>query len=179
MIPFAVWMQNVPLFAAVRDSLYAYPVILTLHLTFITLFGAMVLATDVRLLGWGLKKHSIADIVNQLRVPKWIGLALVVTCGILILGAKAEEYFHNIFFQIKVMLLALVVVHAIVFRGSVYSKAAEMDKLPEAPPVAKLAASLSLLLWLCIACAGRAIGYIYPPAGSHHYAAQLFVKLPL
>lgn len=179
MIPFAIWMQNVPLFAAVRDSLYAYPIILTLHLTFITLFAAMVLATDFRLLGWGLRKHSISDIVKQLRVPKWIGLCLVVTCGILVLGAKAEEYFYNIFFQIKITLLALVAVHAMVFRGSVYSKAAEMDQMPEPPARAKLAAALSLALWLSIACAGRAIGYIYPPAGSHHYAAQVIGAPPL
>jgi len=165
--------------AAVRDSLYAYPIILTLHLTFITLFAAMVLATDFRLLGWGLRKHSISDIVNQLRVPKWIGLGLIVTCGILILGAKAEEYFYNIFFRTKVVLLTLVAVHAMVFRGSVYSKAAEMDQMPEPPARAKLAAALSLALWLSIACAGRGIGYVYPPAGSHHYAAQLFLKPPL
>lgn len=169
MISFAIWMQNLPLFAAVRDSPYAYPIILTLHLTFISLFAAMVLATDFRLLGWGMRKHSISDIVNQLRLPKWIGLVLVITCGILLLGSKAEEYFYNVFFQIKAVLLALVAVHAMVFRGSVYSKAAEMDKLGGATPRAKLAASLSLLLWLCIACAGRAIGYINPPAGSHHF----------
>jgi hypothetical protein len=179
MISFAIWMQNTPLFEAVRDSPYAYPIILTLHLSFISLFAAMVLATDVRLLGWGLRKHSISDIVNQLRVPKWIGLALVVTCGILILGSKAEEYFYNIFFQTKVALLALVGVHALVFRGSVYSKAAEMDKMPEPPARAKLAADLSLILWLCIACAGRAIGYVNPPAGSHHFVARLISAPPL
>jgi hypothetical protein len=168
MTSFAIWFQNTPLCAAVRDSPYAYPVILTLHVIFISLFAAMILATDFRLLGWGLRKHSIADIVDQLRVPKRIGFVLVVTCGVLILGSKAEEYFLNPFFKLKIVLLALVGVHALVFRGSVYNRPAELDALPEPPARAKLAAALSLLLWLGIACAGRSIGYINPPAGSHH-----------
>ena len=178
MTSFAIWFQNTPLCVLVRDSAYAFPVILTLHVIFISLFGAMILATDFRLLGWGLRKHSIADIVDQLRVPKRIGFILVVTCGLLILGSKAEEYFLNPFFKLKVILLALVGVHALVFRGSVYNQAAELDASAEPPARAKLAAGLSLLLWLSIACAGRSIGYINPPAGSHHFAT-VFVAAPL
>ena len=176
MTSFAIWYQNTPLCAAVRNSSYAYPIILTLHVTFISLFGAMILATDLRLLGWGFRKHTVSDIVDQLRWPKRIGFLLVATCGLLVLGTKAEEYFLNPFFRLKVALLALVAVHALIFRGSVYNKAAEFDALPELPPRAKLAGALSLLLWVSIACAGRSIGYIYPPPGSHHFTSML---LPL
>jgi hypothetical protein len=180
MISFAIWFQNTPLCAATRDSSYAYPIILTLHVTFISLFGAMILATDLRLLGWGFRKHTVSDIVDQLRWPKRIGFLLVATCGVLVLGTKAEEYFLNPFFRLKVILLMLVAVHALVFRGSVYSKAAAFDALPEPPARAKLAGALSLFLWVSIACAGRSIGYVYPPPGSHHFTSMLLpVLLPL
>ena len=72
--------------------------------------------------------------------------------------------------RLKVSLLILVVVHALVFRGSVYNRAAEFDR-DGVPGRAKLAAALSLLLWISIACMGRGIGYIEPPFGIH---AQLF-----
>jgi len=170
MIPFAIWFQNTPLCAFLRDSPYAFPVILTLHVTFISLFGAMIFATDFRLLGWGLTKHRISDIVDQLRWPKRIGFVCVATCGVLVLGTKAEEYFLNPFFKLKVVLLGLALVHALVFRGLVYNRAAEMDALAEPPSRAKWAGGLSLLIWISIACAGRSIGYIYPPPGSHHFA---------
>ncbi len=140
MLSLAIWLQNTEFFAYLRNSAYAYPVILTLHIVCIALFGAMILATDMRLLGWGMRSHSISDIVNQLRVPKRIGLLLVATCGILLLGSKAVEYYLNPFVRIKIVLLVLVGVHALVFRESVYGAAADLDKVRPLPGRAKLAA---------------------------------------
>jgi hypothetical protein len=71
------------------------------------------------------------------------------------LGSKAEEYYYNVFFQLKVSLLMLVFVHGWIFRKSVYVNTAEIDSAPRIPTRAKLAASLSLVLWAAIACAGR------------------------
>jgi hypothetical protein len=172
LLSLAIWLQNTGLGAFVRWSPWADPILLSLHIVCISLFGAMILVTDLRLLGWAMRGHSISGVVNQLRVPKRIGFVLVVTCGILLFGSKAEEYYYNSFSRIKILLLALVAIHALVFRGSVYGAAASLDKL-NPPPQAKLAAGLSLLLWLSIAVAGRSIGYISAPAGSHHYAGWL------
>jgi hypothetical protein len=103
--------------------------------------------------------------MDQLRVPKRFGFLLVATCGILMLCSKAEEYYYNAFFRAKLALLALVVVHALIFRKSVYNQAAEFDRAGQIPGRAKLAAALSLLLWIGIACMGRGIGYIELPWG--------------
>ena len=70
--------------------------------------------------------------------------------------------------RIKLMLLMLVAIHALVFRGSVYNNAAALDQSRGMPGKAKLAAALSLLLWISIACAGRGIGYIEPPLEKLH-----------
>jgi len=166
---FAIWLQNTGLGAFMRWSTLAYPIVLTLHLVCISLFGATLLVTDLRLLGWGMRGRAISSVVNQMRVPKRIGFVLVVTCGFLVFSSKAEEYYYNPFFRIKVLLLALVVLHALIFRGSVYSAPSSLDR-PHPPASAKLAGGLSLLLWLCIAIAGRSIGYTHAPVGSHHYA---------
>jgi hypothetical protein len=173
LLSLAIRFQNTALCALVRDWPLAYPIILTLHLIFISLFAATILATDLRLLGWALRKYSISEIVNQLRVPKRIGFVLVVTCGLMVFGSKAEEYYYNPFLRVKFLLLALVGVHALVFRGSVYNNAAELDASAEPPMRARLAAGLSLLLWLGIAIMGRSAGYVYPPAGTHHFAKLL------
>jgi hypothetical protein len=76
----------------------------------------------------------------------------------------------------KLALLLLVLVHALVFRKSVYNKVAEYDRDGRIPGLAKLAAGLSLLLWMSIACMGRGIGYVEPPPDIH---AQLFNLLHL
>ena len=46
------WIQNTSVFVYLRSSAYLYPVILALHLSAISLFGGMIVLTDLCLLGW-------------------------------------------------------------------------------------------------------------------------------
>ena len=157
MMTFAQWLENLSFFADLRGSGYEYPILLALHLVGLGFFAGLILLTDVRLLGWGLRGVSIASVVNALRWPKRIGFLWVATCGVLLAGSKAEGYFLNTFFQIKMTLFFLVFVHAMIFRPIVYNKPEELDNAPQIPGRAKLAASLSLILWLSILSAGREI----------------------
>lgn len=164
----AQWAQGTAFFTALRQSWYVYPVVMSIHLLGIALFGGMVLLTNMRLLGLAMRSRSVTDIVEQFRTPKRIGLILIAACGILMLGSKAEEYYYNIFFRLKLSLLFLMFVHGWYFRRSVYFNTAEIDRAPKIPRRAKMAASLSLLIWTGIACAGRGIGYIDPPLDKLH-----------
>jgi hypothetical protein len=176
LLKLALWIQATDFFTYLRGSGYVYPSILSLHMVAIACFGGMILMTDMRLLGLAFRGRPISDVVDQLRVPKRWGFILAATCGLLLLGCKAEEYYYNAFFRAKVTLLILVAVHAVVFHGNVYTKAVEFDRDGRVPGRAKLAAGLSLVLWIGIACMGRGIGYIEPPFGIH---AQLFGFLHL
>src|SRR5579862_4406542 len=169
-LEFAQWIQFTGWATYLRSSAYTYPIILSTHLTGIALFGGAISVTDLRLLGAVLRNQPVADVVDQLRWPKRIGFLIVATCGVLLASAKAEEYYYNAFFRIKLTLFALVLVHALVFRGSVYNNAAALDRARRMPGKAKLAAALSLLLWVSIVCAGRGIGYIEPPLDKLHAA---------
>jgi hypothetical protein len=168
LLAFTQWLQSTQLFTAIRESWYVYPAIMSSHLAGISLFGGMVLIVDLRLLGVAMRKRSVSDVVNQLRWLKWVGLGIVVTCGILMFGSKAEEYYYNAFFRAKMTVLSLILVHNLVFRRSVYSKVAEYDKTGRIPGRAKLAASLSLILWSSMVICGRGIGYIEPPLDKIH-----------
>ena len=171
LLSLALWIQATDFFTYLRGSGYVYPAILSLHMVAIAFFGGMILMTDMRLLGLAMRNRPVADVAGQLRVPKRYGFLLAAACGLLMLGCKAEEYYYNAFFRAKVTLLILVAVHALVFRRSVYDRVAEFDREGRVPALAKVAAGLSLLLWIGIACMGRGIGYIEPPFGIH---AQLF-----
>jgi len=166
LISFLIWLQNLQPFSDLRSSAYAYPVVLALHLSAIALFGAMIVATDLRLLGWALQDAPVADVIGRLRWLKRIGFLLAATCGFLLFSSKAEEYYYNPYFRAKISLLVLVAVNALVFRKSVY-RDADLDLIPTPPPRAKLAAGLSLFLWLSILCAGRYIGYVEGRSGMH------------
>jgi uncharacterized membrane protein len=174
MMAFAQWLQATALFTALRESWYVYPVVLSLHLVAIALFGGLIVITDLRLLGLVLADQPIAGMVKGLRGLKHMGATLLFLCGILMFGTKAEEYLTNPFFHAKMGLLMLVGVHAMAFRGSVYSKAAEFDAAGKVPGIAKVAAVISLLLWTGLLIAGRGIGYVEPDLDRIH--AQLWLR---
>jgi hypothetical protein len=173
LLSFAQWIQFTAFFTALRGSANVYPIVMSLHMAGIALFGGMILMTDLRLLGWAMRNRPIADVVNQLRVPKRWGLLLTVTCGVLMFGSKAEEYYYNAFFRTKLILFAVVLITELVFYRGVYANPAALDRAPRVPANAKLAAALSLLLWTSIACCGRGIGYIEPPLDKIHARMHL------
>jgi hypothetical protein len=173
LLSFAQWIQFTAFFTALRGSANVYPIVMSLHMVGIALFGGMILMTDLRLLGWAMRNRPIADVVNQLRVPKRWGLLLTVTCGVLMFGSKAEEYYYNAFFRTKLILFAVVLITELVFYRGVYANPAALDQTPHVPANAKLAAALSLLLWTSIACCGRGIGYIEPPLDKIHARIHL------
>src|ERR1700691_5293407 len=113
LVSFLIWLENLETFSDLRSSAYIYPIVLALHLSAISLFGAMIVATDLRLLGWVLRDGSIASVIGRLRWPKRIGFLLAATCGFLLFSSKAEEHYYNSFFRIKILLLILVAIHAL------------------------------------------------------------------
>ena len=168
------WFQDTALGTAIRESALVFPVILSLHLTGMGLFGGMILMTDLRILGIALTKHPVSDIVNGLRPWKHLGLTLTATCGILLLWCKAAIYYPNPYLRLKLLLFVLIIIHAIVFRG-VYRNVSELDRSPVIPGRAKMAAVLSMVLWLSVLTAGRWIGYWEPKPGAPQ-AAQAIVN---
>lgn len=155
-------LQDMDLATTIRESSLTYPIILSTHLMGMGLFGGMIAMTDLRILGIAMKDRPMADVHNQLRPYKHLGLTIVVICGALMAYSKAAIYWPNPFFKMKLSLLALVAIHALVFRGSVYKNLAEMDKVGRATGAAKLAAIISIFLWVCLVAAGRWIGYWEP-----------------
>lgn len=178
LLSFAQWIQATGFFTALRGSAYVYPIVMSMHMVGIAFFGGMILMTDMRLLGVGMRKRSIADVVDQFRVAKRWGLLLVVTCGVLMAGSKAEEYYYNSFFRAKLILLAVVLLQELMFYRSVYANPAALDQASRIPGTAKTSAVLSILLWTAIACCGRGIGYIEPPLNKIHAQIEKTMHFP-
>jgi len=81
-------LQDMSLPTALRESALVFPIILSMHLMGMGLFGGMILMTDLRLLGIAMTKRPVSDVVNGLRPWKHLGLTLTATCGILLLWSK-------------------------------------------------------------------------------------------
>src|SRR5580658_7555789 len=83
-VPFFMWLQETNFCSYIRESAYAYPVILSLHMVALAFFGGMIVVTDLRLLGLGMRSYSISEVLNGLRAPKRIGFIFAAICGALL-----------------------------------------------------------------------------------------------
>lgn len=160
---FAEWLSTREWAGDFAGSALVYPAVLATHLICIGLIGGMILLTNLRLLGWSLKNYSISDVVGRFRPWKRIGFVVMVTCGFLLAGSEAEKYVPNPYFWTKMVLLVLIGVHGLAFRPSVYLNTAALDRALVIPRQAKLAAALSLILWVSVVCMGRMIAYWEAP----------------
>ena len=152
------WIQSLGFLTQLRESAIVYPIVMTTHLSCIAVFGGMILMTDMRLLGLALNKYTVTEVVSGLRLWKRVGFVIMVTMGALLAGSEAEKYYHNPYFWTKMTFLALVGVHALVFRPRVYNRTEEIDRAPLLPARAKAAAVLSLVIWTGVLTMGRLIG---------------------
>src|ERR1700732_3856292 len=116
---FSQSVASTDFFTSLRESALVYPIVMSLHLSSIALFGGLILLTDLRLLGLAMPNMTVSDIIAQTRIWKRIGFVVMVTCGVLLGGAKLDKYYDNPYFQLKLLFLLLVGVHAMVFHRSV------------------------------------------------------------
>lgn len=148
------WIENTDLSMAVREGALPYPILGGIHLLGIALFGGMLLVSDLRLLGLAMQKRPVFDVIQQFRTGKQIGFWMVAISGLLLAWAEPLKLYRSPAFWVKMALLALVGLHALIFRSRVYQNAE-----PDPAARAKWAAALSLILWAGLIFSGRLIAF--------------------
>jgi len=148
-VSWLAWIEHTGFFTSIRESPYAYPALLALHMVSLIALGGMIVVTDLRLLGVGMRSFSVSDVVDGFRIPKRVSFAFAAACGALLFGAKAAQYAYNRWFWIKLGFLALIGLNYLIFRRAAFDNAARSVRN------AKLASTVSLLLWAGVVLAAR------------------------
>jgi hypothetical protein len=73
------------------------------------------------------------------------------------------SFWSTTFFKVKMIMLALAGLNVLIFNATIGRKVAQWDLDPRTPGQAKIAAVVSLVLWVLIIAAGRGIAYALPP----------------
>lgn len=154
LFPLFEWFQNSGLTVAMRGSKWLFPIIACVHLMGLALIGGAVLVVDLRLLGFGLRRQSVAQVARE--AQRWLLLSLTVMLptGFLLFLSKAVQCYTLPAFWIKMTSLFL----ALVFTFAVRRKVVMADDTRLSPVWSKLVALVSLSLWSSVAIAGKWIG---------------------
>lgn len=154
------WLYDTSISTYIRESLYLFPVLNTVHVVAIVLLAGTIAVVDLRLLGLTLRGVSITRISAQVLPITWIGAVILFLSGGLLFAAQASRIQTNIALRIKLLLLIAAGINVLAWHLSLSRNASSWDRLASPPWQAKLAGSLSLLLWSGIIVTGRLIAFV-------------------
>jgi hypothetical protein len=79
--------------------------------------------------------------------------------GLALVYAQPMRFYLNIFFWVKMVMMALAGLNALAFHYLTYNSVNRWDRDPILPPAARLAGALGLALWVGVVVSGRLIAY--------------------
>ena len=145
--------------SAMRDSLWLFPLVETVHIVGFSILVGAVIMFDLRILGVS-KRISVCMLARHL-LPWSVGaLLLIVPTGTLMFASEASDLVGNRAFVVKMLLLMLAGANAGAFHLGSFRDAELWDQNAPSPTGAKLHAIASMLIWIGVITCGRLIAYV-------------------
>lgn len=139
-----------------QTSRWGFALVEMVHLLGLAIVGGSVLVVDLRLLGIVLKGESAIAVGRDLSRLLTVSLIVMVLSGIALLSEEAGKCYYSPAFRWKMALLAA----AVAFYFTVHRRALLLAERESQTLWLRIAAVVSLLLWLGVGVAGRAIGLL-------------------
>jgi|APLak6261674355_1056100.scaffolds.fasta_scaffold00383_12 hypothetical protein len=160
LIEFAQLLNDSELGTALRESVYAFPIVEGLHLIGLSLSVGLILFVDLRLLGWFLVDVSVEDVMRPLRPWLLGGFAVTIVTGILLFVAAAAKIMLLPVFIFKLLFIVLAGINAWWFEYRWGRRVDEWGDQSGLPQGVRIAGFTSLALWSLVVIAGRLIPYL-------------------
>jgi hypothetical protein len=142
----------------IRNSLYLFPLIESVHVLGLTMVFGTILIVDLRLLGLASTRRSFSAVALDVLKWTWLAFAVTATSGLLMFMTNAGAYYHNVYFRMKMALLVLSGVNTLAFELTAKRSVHSWDR-NAAPVAGRTVAALSLVLWIGIIFLGRWVGF--------------------
>jgi Family of unknown function (DUF6644) len=152
------WLEHRPFAVFIAESTWLFPIVETLHVLALTVVVGSVAMMDLRLLGIRSRDRAASDVIASSLPWAWSAFAVAFIAGSLMFSSKAVSYYNNVPFRIKAVCLAFAAFNMLVFHLFTARDMAQWDR--GTPPLAaRVAAAISLTLWVIIVATGRWIGF--------------------
>src|SRR6202521_3799266 len=154
------WLEQRAVGTSIRESLWLFPIIETVHIFGIILLVGSTSILDLRLIGLAFRDEPVSKLAKRFLPWAWAGFLTQVTTGLLLFSSEATKMYGNLGFEIKMLLILVAGIKAFVFHEIAYQSVGGWDNDPVAPLGARPAGLLSILLWFGMVAAGRWIAYV-------------------
>jgi hypothetical protein len=145
------WLANI-----VSDSRWVFPAIEAVHIMALCLLFGALLMLNLRLLGLGLKHKPVSQLARELSPWVLVSLIIILSTGFVLFASEAMKAYLSVPFQVKMLFLFT----AIVFHYTIYGHVTKADESRRSQAWGKVAAIVSILLWLGVGIGGRGIGFL-------------------
>ena len=152
-------LESSGLATRIRESLFLFPLIESIHVFGLALVFGTIAIIDLRLLGIASTRRPFQRMASDILKWTWAAFALTALTGVLMFITNAPVYYHNFYFRTKMLLLVLTGINMLVFERTAGRTIHTWDNNPSPPRVGKVVAALSLAMWIGVIFMGRLIGF--------------------
>jgi Family of unknown function (DUF6644) len=141
-----------------REALWAYPAVETVHIIGLALLFGTIVIVDLRLLGLG---RSVSAVAVTRNVLPWTlaGFGVAAVTGSLMFTAHAADFATLPIFLVKMTLIVLGGLNAAWLHVGALKNAGQWEVATLPPRRVRTAAAVSLLLWIGVIACGRLLAY--------------------
>ena len=145
--------------AWIKGSLYAFPLIESVHVIGLTMVFGTIAILDLRLLGIASVRRPFAALASEIMTWARAAFALAVSTGVLMFITNPVAYYQNLQFRLKMSLLLLAGINVLIFNVTAGRSIRRWNTDRAAPLSGKLVGVFSLLLWIGVIFLGRWVGF--------------------
>src|SRR5271156_6405515 len=102
---FLQWLYNTPFSITMRESLWAEPIVESIHVLTLTLFIGFAVLLDMRLLGLAMTRRRVSEVIGQLNPWLFVGFTIMIVTGVLLFIGDPVSFYTTTFFKVKMIML--------------------------------------------------------------------------
>jgi hypothetical protein len=158
-----VWLHDTTFGTVIRESVWAEPIIETIHVLTLGVFLGFVILLDLRLLDLALRRTPVSSVFKQLNPWLFGSFGIMIVTGVSLFAGDPVLFYGTIFFKLKMLMLIAAALNVVIFSFTSGRTMMQWDLLPVTPRGAKITGIVSLVLWIAVVACGRGIAYVLPP----------------
>ena len=154
LFPFFRWASDTWVAHWIANSTWIFPALEGVHIVALAMLFGAVIFVDLQILGVIRSDTPVWRLDETLRPWTFCSLVVILVTGVMLFASEATKLFNSAPFRIKILMLLL----ALVFHFTIHRRATQTSR-PSGVKWERLTAAVSLVLWISVGLAGRAIGF--------------------